>query len=198
MNAFCFVHFGLYLRWWLVACLVSSFCLKQWRLVLTESEMLSFWQNFLHLHLQKLSKDNFYCSQWWKFYHKDDIHTHWHCVPDSKVHGTNMGPIWILSDPDGPHVGPMNLAIRGVLHYVFTVSQIARFMGPTWGPSGSCRTQMGPMLAPWTLLSGVYFIMFSSWDLRKSHDYNFCQILGKLIPNSQPYTAITSCRASKL
>ena len=27
--------------------------------------------------------------------------------------------------------------------------------GPTWGPSGSCRPQMGPMLAPWTLLSGV-------------------------------------------
>ena len=34
-------------------------------------------------------------------------------VPDSKVHGVNMGPIWVLSAPDGPHVGPMNLAIRG-------------------------------------------------------------------------------------
>ena len=34
-------------------------------------------------------------------------------------------------------------------------SQIARFMGPTWGPPGSCRHQMGPMLAPWTLLSGI-------------------------------------------
>ena len=28
-------------------------------------------------------------------------------------------------------------------------------MGPTWGPPGSCRPQMGLMLAPWTLLSGV-------------------------------------------
>ena len=27
-------------------------------------------------------------------------------------------------------------------------------MGPAWGPPGSCWTQMGPMLAPWTLLSG--------------------------------------------
>ena len=27
-------------------------------------------------------------------------------------------------------------------------------MGPTWGPSGADRTQMGPTLAPWTLLSG--------------------------------------------
>ena len=34
-------------------------------------------------------------------------------------------------------------------------SQIAKFIGPTTGPPGSCRPQMGPMLAPWTLLSGV-------------------------------------------
>ena len=27
-------------------------------------------------------------------------------------------------------------------------------MGPTWGPPGSCCPQMGPMLAPCTLLSG--------------------------------------------
>ena len=33
-------------------------------------------------------------------------------------------------------------------------TQIAKFMGPTWGPPGSYRTQMDPMLAPWTLLSG--------------------------------------------
>ena len=30
---------------------------------------------------------------------------------DSKIHGANMGPTWVLSAPDGPHVGPMNLAI---------------------------------------------------------------------------------------
>ena len=32
--------------------------------------------------------------------------------PDSKVHGANMGPTWVLSALYGPHVGPMNLAIR--------------------------------------------------------------------------------------
>ena len=32
---------------------------------------------------------------------------------------------------------------------------IAKFLGPTWGPSGADRTQVGPMLAPWTLLSGL-------------------------------------------
>ena len=36
-----------------------------------------------------------------------------HNGPDSKVHGASMGPTWVLSAPDGPHVGPMNLAIRG-------------------------------------------------------------------------------------
>ena len=32
--------------------------------------------------------------------------------PDSKVQGANMGPSWVLLAPDGPHAGPMNLAIR--------------------------------------------------------------------------------------
>ena len=32
--------------------------------------------------------------------------------PDSKGHGANMGPTWVLSAPDGPHVSPWNLAIR--------------------------------------------------------------------------------------
>ena len=34
---------------------------------------------------------------------------------------------------------------------------IARLMGPTYGPSGADRTQVGPMLAPWTLISGKAF-----------------------------------------
>ena len=37
--------------------------------------------------------------------------------PDSKVHGANMGPTWVLSAPNGPHVGLMNLAIRGTLGF---------------------------------------------------------------------------------
>ena len=32
--------------------------------------------------------------------------------PDSKVHRANMRPTWVLSAPDEPHVGPMNLFIR--------------------------------------------------------------------------------------
>ena len=32
-------------------------------------------------------------------------------VPDSKVYGANMGPIWGRQDPGVSHVGPMNFAI---------------------------------------------------------------------------------------
>ena len=46
--------------------------------------------------------------------HSDVSHSNagntWQCsqvnsVPDSKLHGDNMGPTWVLSVPDGPHVG---------------------------------------------------------------------------------------------
>ena len=42
--------------------------------------------------------------------------THWWAVkcayPDTKIQVAHMGPTWVLSASDGPHVGPMNLAIR--------------------------------------------------------------------------------------
>ena len=37
--------------------------------------------------------------------------------PDSKVHGANKRPSWVLSAPVGSHVGPMNLAIRVFIIY---------------------------------------------------------------------------------
>ena len=41
----------------------------------------------------------------------DPSYIYRHRVPDSKVHGVSMGPIWGRLDPGGPHVGPMNFAI---------------------------------------------------------------------------------------
>ena len=35
----------------------------------------------------------------------------WQAIPDSEVHGANMGPTWGQQDPGGPHVSPMNFAI---------------------------------------------------------------------------------------
>ena len=45
--------------------------------------------------------------------------------PESKVHGANMGPTWVLSAPDGPHAGRMNLAIR--------VHNITSHLKDQWG-----------------------------------------------------------------
>ena len=55
--------------------------------------------------------------------------------PDSKIHGANMGPTWVLSAPGGPHVGLMNLAIRVAKSVVFMyfqcVTQVCQMiMGP--------------------------------------------------------------------
>ena len=48
----------------------------------------------------------------WSVYHVSSSNG----VPDSKVHGDNMGPIRGWQDPGGPHVGPMNFAIWVRLH----------------------------------------------------------------------------------
>ena len=37
--------------------------------------------------------------------------------PDGNVRVANMGPTWVLVAPGGPHVGPMNIAIRVVLEF---------------------------------------------------------------------------------
>ena len=52
-------------------------------------------------------------------------------------------------------------------------------MGPTWGQSGSCRPQMGPMLAPWTLLSESWCIRVRWHDVewtRRDVPYSSCFI----------------------
>ena len=51
-------------------------------------------------------------------------------------------------------------------------TQIANFMGPTWGPPGSCRPQMGSMCAPWTLLSGAW--CFAEGQTCYTHSELFC------------------------
>ena len=48
------------------------------------------------------------------------------------------------------------------IHWLSTslsLIHVVRFMGPTWGPSGADRTHVGPMLLPWTLLSGMSNIL---------------------------------------
>ena len=71
--------------------------------------------------------------------------------PDSKVHGANIGPTWVLSAPDGPHVGHMDLAIRCImgtswhgntLQYWYFDSQIH------WSPFQKASSTGHPHLDP--------------------------------------------------
>ena len=70
-------------------------------------------------------------------------------------------------------------------------SLIERFLGPTWGPSGADRTQVGPMLAPWTLLCGYNAISHHMLNhilnlvLISCPDYTwFCLILKSFLRQS--------------
>ena len=45
-------------------------------------------------------------------------------IPDGKVHGANMGPIWGRQDPGGPHVGPMTFAICDTVHALFRFAMV--------------------------------------------------------------------------
>ena len=66
-------------------------------------------------------------------------------IPDGKNNGANMEPTWVLSAPDVPHVGPMNLAIRVILSIQYT-PMISSFVFAT----GKCvYSHQGPLLLTW-------------------------------------------------
>ena len=70
-----------------------------------------------------------------------------------------------------------NLYPRVRRGFVTGTYQITKFMRPTWGPPGSCRSQMGPMLAPWTLLSGLVsqgMGIFTGTQCKWSHQWQWC------------------------
>ena len=69
----------------------------------------------------------------------------------------------------------IQLIVMGFSFGVEKPSQIANFMGPTWGLPGSCRPQMGPMMAPWILLSGVVLKPTRSRSLWSAHKLNSVQ-----------------------
>ena len=78
-------------------------------------------------------------------------------------------------------------------------TQIARFMGQTWGPPGSCRPQMGPMLAPWTLLSGIPPVqnIVRQWRVTMISTYWFPETV-KDIPHSMEHFSWLASRRPNL
>ena len=78
----------------------------------------------------------------------------------TKIENTTKPRIYMMRQAviDKPLSKQVMAQWTGAYHntvHSFKAPQIAKSMGPTWGPSGADRTQMGPMLAPWTLLSGT-------------------------------------------
>ena len=61
------------------------------------------------------------------------------------------------SDKDGRAPAVVNLINKSMIWHT---ALIARFMGPTWDPSGADRIQVGPRLASWTLLSGCFSFIY--------------------------------------
>ena len=62
---------------------------------------------------------------------------------------------------EAPFTSGVNMYHRNCslcLRWYCIIPQIAKFMGPTWGPSRSCWPQMGLMLAPWSMLSGTWCV----------------------------------------
>ena len=63
-------------------------------------------------------------------------------IPDNKVHGANMRPTWVLSAPDGPHVGPVNLAIRDNAHHIATLKYFSSRLAVVFAQSIEARCQV--------------------------------------------------------
>ena len=64
-------------------------------------------------------------------------------------------------------MSPLLHTMRAINIFRCVNTLIARFMGPTWGPSGADKTQVGPMLGPmnfvfWVVTTMVAFKIISS------------------------------------
>ena len=81
-------------------------------------------------------------------------------VVSSDYHCNLIGPLGISLVNFIDSLGYMRSASVGDWNTVsLSYTQIAKFMGPRLGSPGSCRPQMGPMLAPWNLLWGICYIV---------------------------------------
>ena len=86
--------------------------------------------------------------------HYDQI-TIFQGYPDSKVHVANIGPTWVLLAPDGPHAGPMNLAIRVALlciHSVLVSVATPNLIRHAWLPTQ--EVCLWPISSIWLMMSG--------------------------------------------
>ena len=120
-------------------------------------------------------------------------------IPDSKVHGANMGPTWVLPVPDGPHVGPMNLATRDI-HPMFTLNAVNHIEVTCMLPFLDRRhgfvklnfegSKCFSVLMPWVIfqkLRGWFKLQYRKYHcanemmLRRSYLYNGISFTDKMV-----------------
>ena len=108
---------------------------------------------FCSIHLKAVSQwvTSYYYIKWaWKLYVLELL---------SHFPGPNtcwiMCACWCASRCYSQHCSGVMPSLRTVLTTMFQRVPDSKFHGAKMGPSGAGKTQVGPMLAPWTLLSGV-------------------------------------------
>ena len=79
--------------------------------------------------------------------------------------------------------------------YIPHVTPIAKFIGPTWGPAKAGKTQVGPMFAPWIMLSGTIWHKGFSIILIQGYIYIYIyiyMILPLVVMDKMSYTLQTT------
>ena len=100
-------------------------------------------QKWFHISLENHDSQNLTCLAWTTT--SDWISSE--LIPHVALYFSWVHRLW-------PAEMSSHITATDMVSPIPATAQIAKFMGPTWGPPGSCQPQMGPMLAPWTLLSG--------------------------------------------
>ena len=108
---------------------------------------------------------------------------HWH--RDYNKDMTKYVHIWVMSNELGISLQQsFGLCVKCFYRLKTKKPLIAMFMGPTRGPSGADRTQVGPMLASWTLLSGTICITgpeAGGFSTQNTSNAEYVSILGSMV-----------------
>ena len=92
------------------------------------------------------------------------------------VHGAIMAPTWVLSAPDGPHFGPMNLAMRRHCHNMMTSWR----WHPFWITGPLCRGSLVQAMAHRLFSAKTSYLnrwcLNVNWIPRNKHHWNWITI----------------------
>ena len=108
----------------------------------------------------------------------------WNVNLHSTVHEAYMGPTWVLSAPDGPHVGPINLAMRGYIPFMALAGMISCLSikkqpasHSTWRHLRGSSKQLHAMirLCAWKIVDSTKKSVGSIWI--QSHSLNKQRVL---------------------